>query len=107
LFETKEKSSQKQIIMKMNTTKMLALFGDADGLLTNSTSARASDTDDRIESSAAKPYVFKTMLKAYSSKTKSNHGVVPLPGTVSETSHESRAGDTVESLPAVKKVDRQ
>jgi osmotically-inducible protein OsmY len=93
--------------MKMKMTNLLALFGATSALLTTSTSMRASDTDERIESSAAKSYVFKTYLKDDSIKTESKHGVVTLTGTVCESSHKSLAQDTVESLPGVKSVDNQ
>jgi len=68
---------------------------------------RAADTDDRIESSAAKSYTFKTTLKDDSIKTESKNGVVTLTGTVAEASHKSLAENTVESLPGVKSVDNQ
>jgi len=93
--------------MKMKMTNLLALFGATSALLTTSTSMRASDTDSRIESSAAKSYVFKTCLKDDSIKAESKNGVVTLTGTVSELQHKSLAQDTVESLPGVKSVDNQ
>ena len=67
----------------------------------------ASDTDDRIESSAKKTYVFKTYLKGDDIKIKSTDGVVALTGTVSEESHKSLAQETVASLPGVKSVDNK
>lgn len=67
----------------------------------------ASDTDDRIESSAKKTYVFKTYLKGDDIKIKSTDGVVALTGTVSEESHKSLARETVASLPGVKSVDNK
>jgi osmotically-inducible protein OsmY len=72
-----------------------------------STSLRANETDDRIESSAKKSHVFKTYLKDDSIKTDSKNGVVTLTGTVAEASHKSLAENTVESLPGVKSVDNQ
>jgi osmotically-inducible protein OsmY len=75
-------------------------------LLANSP-VRASETDDRIQSSAQDSYVYKTYLKDDSIKTISNDGVVTLTGTVSEESHKSLAQKTVESLPGVKNVDNQ
>ena len=42
----------------------------------------ASETDDRIESSAKKTYVFKTYLKDDNIKMKSKDGFVTLTGTV-------------------------
>jgi osmotically-inducible protein OsmY len=73
-----------------------------------SISARAStETDDRIESSAQKSYVFKTYLKDDAIRTESKSGAVTLTGTVAEASHKSLAQDTVEGLPGVKSVDNQ
>jgi len=70
-------------------------------------SARASDTDNRIESAAAKSYVFKTVLKDDSIKTESEEGIVTLTGTVADASHRSLAENTVASLPGVKSVVNQ
>jgi osmotically-inducible protein OsmY len=85
----------------------LALIMTAGAMLVTSTSLRASDTDSRIESSAAKSYVFKTYLKNDSIKTESKDGAVTLTGTVAEASHKSLAQDTVASLPGVKSVDNR
>ncbi|MDD5141679.1 MAG: BON domain-containing protein [Verrucomicrobiales bacterium] len=76
-------------------------------MLITSTPLRAASTDDRIESSAAKSYVFKTYLKDDSIKTESKDGAVTLTGTVAEDSHKSMAENTVASLPGVKSVDNQ
>jgi osmotically-inducible protein OsmY len=92
--------------MKMKTTGLLPLLAGLGAILVT-TSLQASDTDTRIESSAAKSYVFKTYLKDDSITTVSKDGVVTLTGTVSEPSHKSLAQDTVESLPGVKSVDNQ
>ena len=93
--------------MKMKSTHALALLVAAGTLFITSASLRASDTDDRIESSAKKSHVFKTHLKHDSIKTVSKDGVVTLTGTVADSSHKSLAQDTVESLPGVKSVDNQ
>ena len=93
--------------MKMKSTCPLALIVIAGAILVTSTSLRASDTDSRIESSAAKSYVFKTYLKDDSIKTESKDGIVTLTGTVAEASHKSLAEDTVAGLPGVKSVDNQ
>jgi len=85
----------------------LALLVATGTMLVTSTSLRASETDDRIESSAKKSYVFRTQLKDDSIKTESKNGAVTLTGTVAESSHKSLAQDTVESLPGVKSVDNQ
>ena len=93
--------------MKMNSTCSMALLAATSVLLVTSASLRASETDDRIESSAKKTYVFKTYLKNDTIKTESKNGVVILTGTVSEWSHRTLAENTVESLPGVKSVDNQ
>ncbi len=76
-------------------------------LLIASPSARASDTDSRIESSAAASYNFKTYLRDDSITTYSKDGVVTLTGTVADASQKTLAEDTVASLPDVKSVDNQ
>jgi hyperosmotically inducible protein len=93
--------------MKMKSTYPLALSVIAGALLVTSPSLRASSTDSRIESSAAKSYVFKTYLKDDSIKTESKNGIVTLTGTVADASHKSMAEDTVASLPGVVSVDNQ
>jgi len=93
--------------MKRNTIGLLSLFAAVSAISITSTPLQASDTDSRIEASAAKSYVFETTLKDDSIKTESKNGVVTLTGTVAESSHKSLAQDTVESLPGVKSVDNQ
>jgi osmotically-inducible protein OsmY len=93
--------------MKMKSTCSLALLAATSALLVTSASVRASDTDSRIESSAANSYVFKTYLKDDSIKTESKDGVVTLTGTVAKASDKSLAQDTVASLPGVISVDNQ
>jgi osmotically-inducible protein OsmY len=85
----------------------LALLAATGALLVTSTSLRASETDDRIESAAGKSHVFKTYLKDDAITLHSKGGIVTLRGTVAESSHRSLAQDTVESLPGVKSVDNQ
>src|SRR6185503_9255208 len=89
----------------INTGKILIAV--AASALFISLSAGATETDDRIESSAKKSYVFKTYLKDDAIKTDSKNGIVTLTGTVAEESHKSLAGDTVECLPGVNSVDNQ
>src|SRR5450759_4834748 len=67
----------------------------------------SSNTDNRIEASARKSYVFKTYLKGDDIKIESRDGVVTLTGSVLEESHKSLARETVAELPGVKKVDNQ
>jgi hyperosmotically inducible periplasmic protein len=93
--------------MKMKSTYPFALSVIAGALLITSPSLRASSTDSRIESSAAKSYVFKTVLKDDSITTESKDGIVTLTGTVADANHKSLAEDTVEGLPGVKSVDNQ
>jgi len=85
----------------------LTLAAVVSTMLLTTAPARAASTDSRIESSAAKSYVFKTYLKDDAIKTESKDGVVTLTGTVAEASHRSLAEDTVEGLPGVKSVDNQ
>ena len=91
----------------MKITHSLALITITSSLLVTSASLRASDMDDRIESSAKKSYVFKTYLSEDSIKTVSKDGVVTLTGTVAYESHKSLAENTVESLPGVKSVNNR
>ena len=91
----------------MKSTYSLALMAVAGTLFVSTTSLRASDTDDRIEASAKKSYVFKTYLADDSIKTESKDGAVTLTGTVAESSHKSLAEDTVEGLPGVTSVNNQ
>ena len=93
--------------MKIKSIGSLAFLAATGALLVSSTPLLANDTDDRIESSAKKSYVFKTHLKDDSIKTESKNGAVTLTGTVADSSHKSLAQDTVESLPGVKSVDNQ
>jgi osmotically-inducible protein OsmY len=85
----------------------LAFLVATGALLVASTSLQASETDDRIESSAGKSHVFKTYLKDDAITVHSKGGNVTLKGTVAESSHKSLAQDTVEGLPGVKSVDNQ
>ena len=91
----------------MKTMFPLTLAAVVSTVLITSAPLRAASTDSRIESSAAKSYVFKTTLKDDSIKTESKDGVVTLTGTVADASHKSLAEDTVASLPGVVSVDNQ
>jgi len=90
----------------VNTGQTLILVA-ASVLLLAGAPLRASETDDRIESSAKKSYVFKHYLADDAIKTESKNGAVTLTGTVAEESHIGLARDTVEGLPGVKSVDNQ
>ena len=76
-------------------------------LMLNSAAAFASETDEKIESSFKKTYVFKTYLKDDAIKADAKDGVVTLIGTVSEESHKGLAQETVVNLPGVIRVDNQ
>jgi len=68
---------------------------------------RASETDDRIESSAKQSYVFKTYLKNDAIHIQSKDGAVTLTGTVAIEPHKTLAEDTMAGLPEVKSVDNR
>src|SRR5436190_18775344 len=79
----------------------------AGALMLTNIELRADQTDNRIEASAKKSYVFKTYLKDDSIITESKDGAVTLKGTVAEGSHKSLAQDTIEGLPGGKSVENQ
>ena len=85
----------------------LTLAAVVSTLFLTGSSLRAADTDDRIESSAAKSYTFKTTLKDDSIKVESKDGNVTLTGTVADSSQKSLAENTVASLPGVASVNNQ
>jgi osmotically-inducible protein OsmY len=93
--------------MKMKALFPLTLAAVVSSMLITCSTARAASTDDRIESSAAKSYTFKTYLKDDSIKVESKDGVVTLTGSVADASHKSMAENTVASLPGVTSVDDQ
>ncbi len=65
----------------------------------------ASNTDDKIESSFKKSYVYRTYLKDENIAIKSKDGEVTLSGDVLDEAHKPLAQDTVEALPGVKSVE--
>jgi osmotically-inducible protein OsmY len=93
--------------MNMKTTHSIALIGACTAILSYSAYSHASETDDRIESSAKESYVFKTYLKDDNINIESKDGAVTLTGTVSEEAHKSLAKETVGSLPNVQSVDNR
>ena len=93
--------------MKIRTPHALALLVAAGALLNSNTPVRASETDDRIEASAKKSYVFKTYLKDDAIRTESKNGAVVLTGTVADASHKALAENTVAGLPGVTSVDNR
>ena len=105
VLKNNKQEQLKELKMKMIFPSTLALV--AGTMLMTGASARASDTDNRIESSAANSYVFKTCLKDDSITTVSKDGAVTLTGTVADGSQKSMAENTVASLPGVKSVDNE
>jgi hyperosmotically inducible periplasmic protein len=68
----------------------------------------ASQTSDRVESSAQKSYVFMTYLKGDDIKIQAmNDSSFTLTGTVAEWWHRSLAEETVAGLPGVARVDNK
>jgi osmotically-inducible protein OsmY len=85
----------------------MALTVIAVALLVTNGPLRASEMDDRIESSAKNSYVFRAYLKGDEITIESMDGVVALTGTVLDDFHRSLAHETVASLPGVKSVDNR
>jgi len=88
----------------MKVTYTLALVMATAALLASSGPVRASETDDRIETSFKNSFVYKTYLKDEHIKISSKDGVVTLSGSVANESHKPMAQDTAEALPGVKSV---
>ena len=96
----KKNSAQNEI---RSTTMNVAMTAAV--LLATSIPLFASSTDDKIESSFKKTYVYKTYLKDENIAIKSKDGAVTLSGDVLDEAHKPMAQDTVEALPGVKSVD--
>jgi osmotically-inducible protein OsmY len=88
--------------MTQNFSKILITLSLA--VLLTGAYVYASETNDRIETSAKQSYVFKTYLEKDAITINVKHGVVTLTGTVAEESHKSLAEETVANLPGVKSV---
>ena len=91
----------------MKAMVRVALMAGVVALLATSGPLRASEMDDRIESSARNSYIFATYLIGDDIKIQSVDGAVTLTGTVSKESHKSMAQETLASLPGVKSVDNR
>jgi hyperosmotically inducible periplasmic protein len=76
-------------------------------MLMNSVPMRASEMDNRIESSARQTYLFRTCLQGDDIKIQSKDGAVTLTGDVAEKFHKALAQETIASLPGVKSVDNR
>jgi osmotically-inducible protein OsmY len=88
-------------------TYPVALIVATAALLGSTAALRASETDDRIESSFQKSYVYKTYLKDEKINISSKDGVVTLSGAVWNETHKPMAQDVAEALPGVKSVDNR
>jgi len=93
--------------MRRKALYPLAFVAAAAAVFVTSTPLRAASTDDRIESSFKKTYVYQTYLKDDAVKIEAKSGVVALTGTVAEESHKTLAQETAASLPGVTRVDNQ
>ena len=93
--------------MKQKTMYPVALAISAATMIVCSTPLRASETDDRIESSFKSTYVYKTYLKEDAVRAEAKDGVVILKGQVNESSHKYLAQEAVAGLPGVAKVENR
>jgi len=93
--------------MKQKSMVPMAFAVATAAMILTGSPLRASENDDKIESSFKKSYVYQTFLKNDSVKTEAKEGVVTLTGTVSEESHKALAQETVAGLPGVTRVDNQ
>ena len=91
----------------MKVTYTVALVVAVVALVGSSMLLRASEMDDRIESSFKKSYVYKTYLKDEHITIISKDGVVTLSGDVFNDTHKPIAQDVAEALPGVKSVDNR
>lgn len=87
--------------------KYVLVFAAAAALFVGSAPLRASDSDDRIESSFEKSYVNRVYLKDDAVKAEAKNGVVTLTGTAAEGSHRLLAEETAASLAGVTRVDNR
>lgn len=93
--------------MKQRAMYPVALAFSVALVIVCSTSLRASETDDRIESSFKSSYVYKAYLKDDAVNVKAKDGVVMLTGQVNEASHKYLAQEAVAGLPGVTLVDNR
>src|SRR5438046_2230099 len=103
----KSETQQQKAGNRMKVTYPLALVVATAALLGSSVALRASETDDRIESSFKKSFVYKTYLKDEHIKISSKDGIVTLSGDVFNDTHKPMAEDTAEALTGVKSVDNR
>jgi len=87
--------------------RVVVMMLAAVALLALSMPVQASKTDDRIESTAKKSYVFKTYFKGDDIKIQSKDGAVTLTGIVANNHNKSLAQETVAGISGVKSVDNR
>lgn len=93
--------------MKRKALYVLASVAAVAALFVSGAPLRASETDERIESSFKNSYVSKVYLKDDAVKAESKNGVVTLTGTVADDSHRVLAEETAAGLPGVTQVDNK
>jgi len=93
--------------MKQKAIYSLALAAAAAAMFVISTPLRASEADEKIESSFKNTYVYKTYLVGDAIKAEAKEGVVTLTGTVADESNKALAQETAASLPGVIRVDNK
>jgi len=93
--------------MNQKAIYTLAFTAATAAMFVMSAPLRASERDDKIESSFKQTYVYKTYLKDDAVKIDSEDGIVKLTGTVAEESHKSLAQETAASLSGVIRVDNK
>jgi hyperosmotically inducible periplasmic protein len=91
----------------MKAMYSVALVVATAALLGSSAALRASESDDRIESSFKNSAVYQTFLKDEHIEISSTDGAVTLSGNVHDETHKPMAQDTAEALPGVKSVDNR
>jgi len=85
----------------------VAVIAAVVAMLMTGVPVRASERDDRIESSARQSYLFKTYLQGDDIKIQSQDGAVTLTGVVAEEFHRALAQENISDLPGVKSVDNR
>ena len=93
--------------MKRKAMYYLAFAATAATIIVTSSPLRASEADERVESSFKKTYVYMKYLKDDAFRAEAKNGVVTLVGTVSDESHKALAQDTAASMPGVTSVDNK
>ena len=91
--------------MKIKPLYFAAMMTALIALLVSSVPVRASETDDRIESSFKTSYVYKTYLKDDTITISSKQGAVTLSGEVVSETNKIMAQDIAEALPGVTGVE--